>query len=718
MLDPSSVTSSAGTELLARLFGSFIYGVLGQQAHGSGGAIPNETPLTLYGVAIVSSTVDWILIAIVLYTLFTVVKNMAGRSASFLEANNDGIGLIFRLILALVAVMPGGFSTNLNMAQLSVIKIAAYSSQLADETWSKVIQLVGQEEFTGKPYNLHISKLNTSMTIDTFANYYSCILSTPDPSGKLWNQNNGNPPLSRSIPPLTKTLVGPDAQNTYEGTVASNCAEKVGLDLPYWINVPAETEPTYKSIYDPNDSNLAQMNKNRFVKYQADLASYGRDVITYNIAVKQVWPMVYSVYQPYMNGQNPPDSIFDQMAAQLQDIKDQYYTKLTDWGGQVATKSHYQLIKIFAEQLKEFGWVSAGNFYKLLGNAQQAISSAMNNSITQNGRGVDFSKIKTINQSGDMQTYYNVVTENKIKAAIQQQESKDDLNNQKDQKAVHAIMHYLGFDIFDAGIDEDPVATMQNLGQTLTATGTFLWIGTTVLSSVTADLPFVSSIAKKYEDVLDKIALFLLMAGIFLGTLLPSIPWALFLFGVVAWFIHVVEMFIAAPFWIVANAMPGGKSMVANVAYKGFNNILYVFIYPIFLIGGLIAGMAVSWLGMYLLNSFIYAQFSSVYTLLSVVGAVIGTLLLYIIMAYLIMINSFGLILNLPKTILGWISISQPGLNQFGDQSNLHSSIFGGISSIQNKVSRMSDQLQRTVDGSRRKYTDTSTNTIQDADKD
>ena len=136
------------------------------------------------------------------------------------------------------------------------------------------------------------------------------------------------------------------------------------------------------------------------------------------------------------------------------------------------------------------------------------------------------------------------------------------------------------------------------------------------------------------------------------------------MFAIISWLIYVAEMFIAAPFWVVANALPEGDTFLSNVAKKGINNVMFIALFPVLAIGGLVASLSVSWIGISLLNHFAYLAFKGMegWTL---PFDIVGIVLIYVVLAWMIMMNSLSLIQVFPRTILNWLSLSQPGLNQF-----------------------------------------------------
>jgi conjugal transfer/type IV secretion protein DotA/TraY len=162
----------------------------------------------------------------------------------------------------------------------------------------------------------------------------------------------------------------------------------------------------------------------------------------------------------------------------------------------------------------------------------------------------------------------------------------------------------------------------------------------------------------------------LFIVGVFLGDILPSLPWVYFLFGTIAWLVHVTEMFVSAPLWIAAHAAPEGSNHTSNLAAKGYNNMLYVMLYPVLAIGGFVAAMSINWIGMYMLNQMIGEQFMNqlgggLGLLTHGIGTLVGFAFLYLSCAWIIVNTSFNLISAFPRTILNWLSTAEPGHNAF-----------------------------------------------------
>jgi len=202
-------------------------------------------------------------------------------------------------------------------------------------------------------------------------------------------------------------------------------------------------------------------------------------------------------------------------------------------------------------------------------------------------------------------------------------------------------------------------------------------------------------------DTIKSVLVILLILGVFLGDIIPSLPWVYFLFGTIAWLVHVTEMFVSAPLWIAAHAAPEGSNHTSNLAAKGYNNMLYVMLYPVLAIGGFIAAMSINWVGMYMLNQMIGEQFSNqmgglLGFLAHGIPTLLGFTLLYLGCAWVIVNTSFNLITAFPRTILNWLSTSDPGHNAFDSGGH---QVIGAVGTVQHRLGHAYNGIKALVSG-------------------
>tara|TARA_R110002126_G_scaffold110918_1_gene248451 strand:- start:171600 stop:175211 length:3612 start_codon:yes stop_codon:yes gene_type:complete len=184
--------------------------------------------------------------------------------------------------------------------------------------------------------------------------------------------------------------------------------------------------------------------------------------------------------------------------------------------------------------------------------------------------------------------------------------------------------------------------------------------------------------------------LFMVWIGIMVGIgfttayYIPFLPYMIFTFGALAWFISVVEAMAAAPLVALGISHPEGHDALGK-SEQGLMILLNVFLRPAMMVIGFIASIAMCYVGVWLLNS----GFSTVIDYLrtaDVWGAteswsatstalpwanIFGGFFVVIMytMIYLTLVEkSFSLIAVLPDKVLRWVGGQAEGVGQEASQ--------------------------------------------------
>jgi hypothetical protein len=159
---------------------------------------------------------------------------------------------------------------------------------------------------------------------------------------------------------------------------------------------------------------------------------------------------------------------------------------------------------------------------------------------------------------------------------------------------------------------------------------------------------------------------FLYMQGVLLGVTIPFVPFIIFLVGVLGWFLAVIESVVAAPLVAVGLIFPETQQEIWGRAEPAYMMILNLFMRPSLMIMGFMAGLILTWVGVDLLNAAFYlfvvdaAQIETMFGWLVVTMVYVGILLT-------VVTKTFGLINDLPNKTLMWIgdkSMQQEGAGE------------------------------------------------------
>ena len=212
----------------------------------------------------------------------------------------------------------------------------------------------------------------------------------------------------------------------------------------------------------------------------------------------------------------------------------------------------------------------------------------------------------------------------------------------------------------------DPLVAATQAGTTLTELGIAALAG-----SAGADL--VSAIPSGIWKLISKASLLILILGLgFL--LLGALPLLYGAGAILRWLVHVVEAVVAAPLWAAAHAAPEGDDHTSRLAAKGYNNVLFIFLFPVLAVGAVFAATQSGRVATPLLLDLVFAgvQQGNSNSILAAPTQFVVALILSLVVLGITLIGAWGLVESLPTAVLGWISTAAPGLNPFADRGERH----------------------------------------------
>ncbi|MDB2592983.1 DotA/TraY family protein [Gammaproteobacteria bacterium] len=175
------------------------------------------------------------------------------------------------------------------------------------------------------------------------------------------------------------------------------------------------------------------------------------------------------------------------------------------------------------------------------------------------------------------------------------------------------------------------------------------------------------------------VALTFFVLGSTLGIYVPLVPFLIYLFSVIGWFIAVIEAMIAAPLVALGVTHPEGHDLLGK-AEQSVILLLGVFIRPVTILLGFITAILLINIAMNLLNYGFVGIFSSYLShslslsgtdqnMIKLVGS-LGVLIVYAYAVINIVDQVFGLIYQVPEKILRWIGAApeQSGVGQMMGQ--------------------------------------------------
>ena len=185
----------------------------------------------------------------------------------------------------------------------------------------------------------------------------------------------------------------------------------------------------------------------------------------------------------------------------------------------------------------------------------------------------------------------------------------------------------------------------------------------------------------------------LFVAGLTMTFYLPLIPFVIFTFGVIGWFIAVVEAVIAAPLVAMGLGNPEGHAILGK-ASPAVVQLVNVFLRPALMIFGLLIGMMISYVGVWLVNQgFVYAFVGASQEASSISNSLfkpLALLFLYVIIVMQVLQKSFSLIYIIPDEWAKWLGGNVKG---FGGEAEAEKAIAGGVQAGAGKMGEVTGSL-------------------------
>jgi len=648
----NQVQDSGSVHLLAKLYGSWVLNLFG---NGGSGTDVIVTPVTVFAALI--GVAGWSLFMILAGYVGVVGLIRTAQHGEFLGRDWDSTWVLARMLTALILSAPlasTGGSSNLAAGQTLVIRAAVISSAAADIVWAKTLTAIGKE------------RIRSDKTMQVDVNF------PPDQALGLVRKGYLHGMCYAAQAKYDTQLQG--AVNTESAKEATSRAiARCQMDPRLFESPPADFETfTGSGIVKQRDGDMVIGGLD--VWYKPESVHRG-DIIRYatTAVAEQYYFRGFKVGTDTVNQDLPNDYATTKILQIAKDFQNNIKKSVED----ELQAGYHNSAAMYGSDAQRYGWVSAGNFYRVLATQQTSINAALNAAVSVGGSNFNPEEL-TSGLSSDDIIYYNAnraitvgdkvqeLYQGSVLPGIVNASAQANIGYQAGQLlTAHTgdALDSVGLNLLRAGETSDPLITASNIGHGLVTLST----AGTIATKVTAPGRLLTAAT---GDTLPIILTVLFIVGVFLGDILPSLPWVYFLFGTIAWLVHVTEMFVSAPLWIAAHAAPEGSNHTSNLAAKGYNNMLYVMLYPVLAIGGFVAAMSINWIGMYMLNQLIGEQFMNqlgggLGLLTHGIGTLVGFAFLYLACAWIIVNTSFNLITAFPRTILNWLSTADPGHNAF-----------------------------------------------------
>ncbi len=278
---------------------------------------------------------------------------------------------------------------------------------------------------------------------------------------------------------------------------------------------------------------------------------------------------------------------------------------------------------------------------------------------------------------------------------------------------VNAVNEFAGFARSLQGLAtnqttvQDPIVLVSNFGRAILNGAAAMWIGggfavvvTTALTSFAScvnSIPYaILAFLMWFVPLWSFLLGIMFSSGIMMEYYVPLIPFLIYSFAAIGWFIGVIEAMIAAPLLGLAIAVPEGHDALGK-AVNGFVLLIGVFLRPSLMLFGYFSGMILSYVSLWLINmGFFYSagtifqqmvKSDSGYSAFIFPFAVIA---IYMGIVVFIIQKSYSMIHVIPDKILRWVGgqAETLGGDVSGGAEQVKSGFEGGAKDFGGKVSQ------------------------------
>lgn len=180
-------------------------------------------------------------------------------------------------------------------------------------------------------------------------------------------------------------------------------------------------------------------------------------------------------------------------------------------------------------------------------------------------------------------------------------------------------------------------------------------------------LMYIVKIAAIILEVLSPLTMTLLFVGILFAYIVPTIPYVAFTIVLINWIILIIELMIILPIWVtmfaITNEDGSGKTDI-KMLWNFYGQLL---LKPAFVVIALIVGWGISTVSLYIINMTAFSSYVGSSLNNSSITGIIDLIMfyvVYIILAFIAIKQSFTVINSLPDTIFSRINIQSTGDSQ------------------------------------------------------
>lgn len=207
----------------------------------------------------------------------------------------------------------------------------------------------------------------------------------------------------------------------------------------------------------------------------------------------------------------------------------------------------------------------------------------------------------------------------------------------------------------------NPIVALAQMGRYYIDFGMNLWVVLIGVSVIFGWMPGFGIVLGLITPIIFTWLAAMVVLGFTTAYYIPFLPYMLFIFGVIAWLMAVIEAMVAGPVVALGITHPEGEGILGK-GEQAIMILMNVFLRPAMMIIGYIAGIALCYVGVWIMNSgfqrisnFITQSPNSLTDIWAFAFSNFFAILIYTMFYLSIVEKSFSLIHILPDKVLRWI---------------------------------------------------------------
>lgn len=727
-----------------------IFGTVGTVLHGTSGQLLGSIfKVFNIGLLVVAGI-------FLIYTIVMTVLN-AAHEGEFMGRKWNSAWIAIRTVLGLGLLVPSA-TTGYSTVQIIVMWVIIQGVGFANMAWDSALNYLGT---TGQIYTPPSTDTGTMLDlVGTVLEMQVCMYAAQNVESTLQknlkeneqNQqqqgtNNNTNTAAPTIPGVTYVQNFTPLFLVFKDSTQSGLYNSVVKFPGNKYETDGQQDNACGQIsFGTNKDQTALQNDNKVSTLQA--------------AVKQIMLDTDSYAKQIVNGGGGSNSNF------VTQVQSAIVGGAADWinitlpirttaggGGAINQVIHAMMEKFFKSAVEQ-GWIMAGMYYYSLGNLQSQVTAATSVSVKIDAPPAGFPQSSSyisftgpvnpsennmngnpsVNQPGLLDFSANdkhylaayeknaglYVTSSKTAAKQLDQTNKFQVKTE-DAGILTPLFSPWASIVYDAlnsfaARKGDPIMIIRHVGDKFMDKAIGLWVSGILIiftiATATGVVPSLNPLPFSVEDaviayipVMTAFILILFMLGSTMYYYIPLIPFIIFSFSAVGWLVAVIEAMVAAPLVALGVTHPEGHDLLGK-SEQATMFLLSIFLRPVLMITGLIAGMMLSRVALSYINLGFFNLVGDLTSMSSF--SFISLLGVYTMLIMTVVNQSFSLIYGVPDRVMRWLGVNEQTTGvQEALQSTKHGleqvsssgeRFMGGTSSTATTVGEKSIKRSREAD--------------------